>query len=217
MSPKSFIQSLEKSLNEHGLPGEQAHRLLMPVKRPLSSIAKANTTNYRESAVGIVLHPHQDSIQCILIKRPSYLGAHSGQISFPGGKRDATDIDLEFTARRECFEEIALPHQHAELIHPLTEVFIPVSKFSVQPYIFFTDDLPQLIPDQREVEQIIHFDIAHLLEDKHILTTSIPLQTGLTMKEVPYFDIHGHVVWGATAMMLAELKVILERMDNRLF
>ncbi len=217
MSPSNFIQSLEKSVTEHGLPGEQAHRLLMPVKRPLSSVAKANTSNYRESAVGIVLHPGDDAMQCILIKRPSYIGAHGGQISFPGGKRDATDIDLEFTARRECFEEIALPHTHAQLIQPLTEVFIPVSKFSVQPYVFFAEDLPELIPDQREVEEIIHFDVAHLLHDKNIATTSIPLQTGLTIKDVPYFDIHGHIVWGATAMMLAELKVILERMDKRLF
>lgn len=217
MSPANFIASLEHSLQEYGLPGEQAHQLLMPVKRPLSSIAKANTSTYRESAVGIVLHPGQDAMQCILIKRPSYAGAHSGQISFPGGKRDATDIDLEYTARRECFEEIALPHEHATLIHPLTEVFIPVSKFSVQPYIFYTDQLPELRPDQREVEKIIHFDIAHLIQSETISTTSIPLQTGLTMKDVPYFNIHGHIVWGATAMMLAELKVILERMDSRLF
>ncbi len=211
MAPDTFITSLKKVL-KNGLPGEAAHQLLMPLKRPLSSTAKSEAKNYRESAVGIVLHPFNNSIHCILIKRPSYEGAHGGQISFPGGKRDASDIDLEYTARRECLEEIALPHQHAELIHPLTEVFIPVSKFSVQPYIFFTDDLPELMPDEREVEEIISFDLFELTHKKEISRTSIPLNSGFTMKNVPYFDINGHVVWGATAMMLAEMKVLLERM-----
>ena len=211
MAPQNFLTSFRRTL-ESGLPGEEAHQLLMPMKRPLSSVAKAKTSDYRESAVGIVLHPFKDSIHCILIRRPSYEGAHSGQISFPGGKRDTSDIDLEFTARRECLEEIALPHQHAELIHPLTEVFIPVSKFSVQPYIFFTDNLPKLKPDEREVEEIISFDLFDLTRHNQIPTTSIPINAGFTMKDVPYFDIHGHVVWGATAMMLGEMKVLLERM-----
>lgn len=211
MASNDFISLLKHSLNA-GLPGEEAHQLLMPAKRPLSSIAKAETQNFRESAVGIVLHPFNSSIHCILIRRPSYEGAHSGQISFPGGKRDASDVDLEFTARRECFEEIALPHQHADLIHPLTEVFIPVSKFSVQPYIFYTEHLPELRPDDREVEEIISFDIFDLTRSKQIPRTSIPINAGFTMKDVPYFDIQGHVVWGATAMMLGEMKVLLERM-----
>lgn len=211
MTANNFILSLKKTI-EKGLPGEQAHQLLMPLKRPLSSIAKNEATYYRESAVGIVLHPFNQSIHCILIRRPSYEGAHSGQISFPGGKRDASDLDLEFTARRECLEEIALPHEHAELIHPLTEVFIPVSKFSVQPYIFFTEHLPELTPDEREVEEIISFDLFDLTRKKEIPRTSIPINAGLTMKDVPYFDINGHIVWGATAMMLAEMKVLLERM-----
>ena len=211
MAPHDFLTSFKQTLKS-GLPGEDAHQLLMPVKRPLSSVAKSKTSDYRESAVGIVLYPKNDSIHCILIRRPSYEGAHSGQISFPGGKRDADDVNLEYTARRECFEEIALPHQHAELIHPLTEVFIPVSKFSVQPYIFFTDNLPELAPDKREVEEIISFDVFDLTRHNQIPTTSIPISAGFTMKDVPYFNIDGHIVWGATAMVLGEMKVLLERM-----
>jgi 8-oxo-dGTP pyrophosphatase MutT (NUDIX family) len=211
MSAQNFLSSFKQTF-EFGLPGEEAHQLLMPLKRPLSSVAKANTSNFRESAVGIVLHPFNNSIHCILIRRPSYEGAHSGQISFPGGKRDLDDVDLEYTARRECLEEIALPHEHADLIHPLTEVFIPVSKFSVQPYVFFTEDLPELTPDDREVEEIISFDVFDLLRHDKIPTTSIPINAGFTMKDVPYFDIHGHIVWGATAMMLAEMRALLKRM-----
>ncbi len=211
MKSVDFLEQFKQSLQK-GLPGESAHQLLMPLKRPLSSLAKLDSLNLRESAVGIVLYPKNQSIHCILIRRPTYEGAHSGQISFPGGKRDSGDLDLEFTARRECMEEIALPHQHAELIHRLTEVFIPVSQFLVQPYLFFAEEIPSLIPDQREVEEIISFDVFQLLKNQEIARTSIPINAGLTLKDVPYFEINGHIVWGATAMMLAEMKVLLERM-----
>jgi 8-oxo-dGTP pyrophosphatase MutT (NUDIX family) len=211
MNATTFLDQLKRSLAQ-GLPGEAAHQHLMPLKRPLSSAAKAQSTTYRESAVGIVLHPKNDSIHCILIRRPSYDGAHSGQISFPGGKKESDDENLEETARRECLEEIGLPHHHSTLIHPLTEVFIPVSNFSVQPYIFFCEVLPDLIPDEREVAEIISFDLVELTRRNEIPRTSIKINSSLTMKDVPYFDIDGHIVWGATAMMLGEMKVLLERM-----
>ena len=211
MDTSLFLDQLKRSLAQ-GLPGEAAHQHLMPLKRPLSSTAKAESTAYRESAVGIVLYPKNDTMQCLLIRRPSYDGAHGGQISFPGGKKDQDDQDLEYTARRECVEEIGLPHDHSTLIHPLTEVFIPVSNFLVQPYLFFCEELPDLIPDAREVAEIISFDVVELTRFSEIPRTSIKINSSLTMKDVPYFEIDGHIVWGATAMMLGEMKVLLERM-----
>lgn len=211
MDTQRFLDDF-KSILQLGLPGEQAHLLLMPKSRPLSSAAKANSNSYRESAVGIVLHPTPTSIECILIQRPTYEGVHSGQISFPGGKRDETDENLEFTARRECFEEIALPLGLGEMIHPLTEVFIPVSSFLVQPYIFYVEKLPELVGDEREVNSIFSFDIFSLQDESIIDRTSIQIGNGMTLKDMPYFNIHGRVVWGATAMILSELKILLERM-----
>lgn len=211
MDVSFFLAQFNRSL-ALGLPGEEAHQALMPLRRSLSSVAKAESTSYRESAVGIVIYPKNETIQCLLIRRPSYDGAHSGQISFPGGKRDSNDFDLEFTARRECVEEIGLPHHHSTLIHPLTEVFIPVSNFLVQPYLFFCDNLPDLIPDEREVAEIISFDLFELTRFSEIPRTIIKINSSLKVKDVPYFDIDGHIVWGATAMMLGEMKVLLERM-----
>ncbi len=211
MDSSRFLDQLNSALAQ-GLPGEAAHQHLMPLRRPLSSVAKAESNTYRESAVGVVMYPNNESIHCLLMRRPSYEGAHSGQISFPGGKKEAFDQNLEETARRECFEEIGLPHHHSTLIHPLTEVFIPVSNFLVQPYLFFCDELPALLPDEREVAEIISFDLFELTRFSEIPRTSIKINSSMTMKDVPYFDIHGHVVWGATAMMLGEMKVLLERM-----
>lgn len=207
----SFIQEIKKHAAQ-GLPGEDAHLELIPVSRTLSSEAKARSTTYRESGVGIILHPTLNGIECILIQRRPYDGVHGGQISFPGGKRDEEDLDLEYTARRECFEEIGLPIGLGELIHPLTEVYIPVSDFIVQPFIFYLNELPELIPNEREVQSIISFDVMDLLEESSFKRKPIQISKGMTLKDIPYFDIHGHVIWGATAMMLSELRAILYKM-----
>lgn len=208
MGNNSFIKQL-KNITTLDLPGEISHLPLMPLSRPLSSNAKARSTTYRESGVGIILHPKGDSVECILIERPPYDGAHGGQISFPGGKRDQSDIDLEFTARRECFEEVGLPIGYGEKVLALTEVFIPVSDFLVQPFIFFVKELPTLFPDNREVKSIISFDLFSLLDDTLLKRKTIKLQNGISIKNIPYFDIQEHVVWGATAMILSEVKAIL--------
>ncbi len=210
MDTSNFIRQLKK-FNLTNLPGEEAHLSLMPLKRPLSSKVKIRSATYRESGVGILLYPKEDTIECILIERPAYDGTHGGQISFPGGKRDPGDIDLEYTARRECFEEVGLPTGHGERILALTEVFIPVSDFLVQPFIFFVDDLPTLHPDEREVESIIAFDLFSLLDDDLLKRKSLKFKNGTTAKDIPYFDIHGHVVWGATGMILSEVKAILSQ------
>lgn len=212
MALPKFIQTISKIASE-GLPGETAHLDLIPVSRPLSSEAKARSTTYRESGVGIVLHSTPEGIECILIQRRPYDGVHGGQISFPGGKRDTEDRNLEHTARRECFEEIGLPLGQGEFIHELTEVFIPVSDFLVQPFIFYVNDLPELIPSEREVQKIISFNVMDLLVDATVKRKSIKINDAMTLKDMPYFDIQGHVVWGATAMILSELKMLLPRID----
>ncbi|MDX2359776.1 MAG: CoA pyrophosphatase [Crocinitomicaceae bacterium] len=194
-----------------GLPGEEAHSTLMPINRPFTSSALQSNPEYRKSAVGILLYPTGETMNSVLIQRPDYKGVHGNQVSFPGGKMDPDDNNLEYTARRECFEEVNLPLGIGTAIGTLSEVYIPVSKFLVQPYVLTLDETPDLSPDTYEVESIIHFNIFQLLDDSILKTTDIKLQQGFVRKNVPYFDINGHVVWGATAMMLAEFKAILKK------
>jgi 8-oxo-dGTP pyrophosphatase MutT (NUDIX family) len=193
------------------LPGETAHADLMPVNRPFSSHALRKATNYRQSAVGIVLHQHNNAVHCVLIQRPDYPGVHGKQISFPGGKMDLDDPDLEFTAKREIHEEISVQPELLETIGQLTEVYIPVSKFLVQPYVFYLHETPELIPDPREVQEVFSFEIESLLQKDIIRHTDMRLGNGLIQKNIPYFDINGKVVWGATAMILSEVRAIMHR------
>lgn len=210
MESDLFLSQLKASYSK-GLPGEKAHLKALPVNRPLSSEAKVKAKNeYRTSAVSILLHPSQSSIECVLIQRPDYQGTHGGQVSFPGGKMEEFDKDLIDTARRECHEEIGFPAQKGELIGAMTEVFIPVSKFVVQPYLFFENSTPEFTPDAREVKEILSFDVIQFA-NQEIEYTSITAKSGIRLKDVPFYNINDRIVWGATAIMLAEFQEILRR------
>jgi hypothetical protein len=107
-------------------------------------------------------------------------------------------------------EEISLKTELMTTVGILTEVFIPISKFLVQPYVFFVEKMPQLIPDQREVREIFTFDIHDLLKDNTLKSMDMRFDNDRIQKNVPYFSIEERVVWGATAMILSELKAIIK-------
>ncbi len=201
-----------QEITQERLPGERSHADLMPVNRPYSSDVKKHAKDFRESAVAIVLYEEQDALMSLLIQRPTYQGVHSQQIAFPGGKRDLEDPSIEYTARRECMEEIAIPTDALNLLGRMTDVYIPVSKFVVAPHIFAVDTLPALTPDAREVDQIIPFNTSRLLDEDSVQFTDMKFGNGFTQKRVPYFEIENRVVWGATAMMLSEFRSILREL-----
>ena len=203
----SFVNELKGQLK--ALPGEAAHNELMPLNRQFTSEALKKKPNFRRSAVAIIFYCKEPNIKSILIQRPVYDGIHGGQVSFPGGKMDDSDPNLEFTARREALEEIDLPSSLGIFIGKLSEIYIPPSNFLVEPNLFYVDSLPELTPDEREVESIIHFAINDLLNPDNLKTEDMQFEGGFTRKNVPYYAIQGYKVWGATGMILAELKHIL--------
>jgi 8-oxo-dGTP pyrophosphatase MutT (NUDIX family) len=191
------------------LPGEKAHEKMAPSGRPISSIAVKMADKVRESAVAVVLYNNNGSIECILTQRPEYDGNHSGQVSFPGGKKDPSDLDLEETARRECFEEIGIPTEQGILLGQLTDVFIPVSSFLVKPFVIYYETLPPLAKDEREVAEILSFPLFDLKNEELISTMEVHLPNGTIYRNIPYFDLADKKVWGATALILSELREIL--------
>jgi 8-oxo-dGTP pyrophosphatase MutT (NUDIX family) len=209
---RQLIEQL-KRLKLAELPGEIAHRAFVPLKVNVTNLRADTSLEFRESAVAVVLFKEKDEIHCILTQRHEYTGKHSGQVSFPGGKKDATDPDLEFTARRECFEEIGIEMHAGELVNELTELFIPVSGFMVKPYIYFHETLPELKRNEREVAEIFSFPLIDLLNDSLISMMEIQLSTTQLLNDVPYFNLKNKKVWGATAIILAELKMILRQLN----
>jgi 8-oxo-dGTP pyrophosphatase MutT (NUDIX family) len=192
------------------LPGEKVHSELSPLRK-LSSEALKEATVIKESAVAIHLFEKDDDLQIILTLRNTYDGAHSGQVSFPGGKLDDSDLNLVHTARRESYEEIGLSVDDGKLIGALTEIYIPVSKFRVKPYVFFhEEEIQNLTPDPREVESIFFLPRLSLISDELLIKKDIVISTDFTLKDVPCFAFEDYIIWGATAILLNELKHILK-------
>ncbi|MCC6372244.1 MAG: CoA pyrophosphatase [Bacteroidia bacterium] len=203
-----FLNKVKNALQK-GLPGMDAQYKMAPVNRQKTDLESRNTLNYRQSAVIILFCCDENNhIYIPLIVRKTYKGAHSGQVSFPGGKFEEQDESLENTALRECFEEIGI--NAIEILGPLTELYIPVSGFKVQPYVAFCNTPnPLLTPQEREVESLLKLKVTDLLKDEIVKEGSVKLSSHTKMT-VPYFEVENHQVWGATAMMLNELKHLLK-------
>lgn len=211
----SFQEHLSRILTGN-LPGETAHLRMHPLNRKASSIAKAEAKDFRESAVAVILFEGQGEMQCVLIQRPTYIGNHSGQVSFPGGKREPEDENLEVTAMRECLEEIGVDLKEAISLGRLTPVFIPVSSFHVEPFLFLLSEPPVFIPDTREVEAVLTISLQELLLEENIQAMDMPVSAEMVLKDVPYFQLADKQIWGATAFILSELREILLQLSGEL-
>ena len=200
----------EKELKERlkkELPGITVHKEFSPLRS-----YTLDTFKYRESAVAIHLILYENNVELILIKRSSYNGAHSQQIAFPGGKAEKSDVNLEFTARRESQEEIVMPIENGICLGKLSPVLIPVSEFKVTPYIFVHKAYPGLIRNEREVDKIIRCRLSDIDTHKNKKYQNIKIKNGLLLKNVPGINLDGHFIWGATALMIHELNCILKKL-----
>lgn len=189
------------------LPGRGAQFIMAPVGRePIEKLlAKRNAA----VSVVIIVCPETQNHEIILMKRPEYDGPHSDQVSFPGGKQEKGDLNLQDTAIRECYEETGLELKIGNLAGSLTPLYISVSKYMVYPYIFIFDEIPNFNTDPAEVSYIIRFPLNKLLDEN--LKQHKTIEIGNQKIDAPYFAIKNEIVWGATAMILSEFIEILRR------
>lgn len=207
MNMSDFIDQLKASLNRP-LPGLSAHKNYAPEGREINPQLIA-TEDYRHSAVAVICTLYSDSPSFILTKRMPYDGAHGGQISFPGGKKEIEDPTSEHTARRETFEEIGWKLDEQHLLGKISDVYIPVSKFKVEPYIYHVDEIQEFQLNEREVSEIIQLPVDVLLHENATKLVNITISSGMILKDVPAFIFEEHIIWGATALMLGEIKAML--------
>ncbi|MEO6303771.1 MAG: CoA pyrophosphatase [Bacteroidia bacterium] len=203
-----FINILKTELQKP-LPGLEAQYAMAPMSRPKLDVENLTTDQYKPSAVLVLFCiDEKEEIFIPLIERFAYEGAHSAQISLPGGKYEKEDGNLENTALRECFEEIGL-RDEIEVIGKLTRLFIPVSSFLVEPYVAFCKiKNPVYLPHEREVKSIIKLPLKKLMDQATVEEGNVPVNDFKI--KTPYFLVEGNKVWGATAMILSELKTILK-------
>ncbi|WP_303686142.1 CoA pyrophosphatase [Nonlabens dokdonensis] len=202
---QEFLDRISK-LKNLPLPGLQSQLKMAAVERldeMRHSAMKAQ--NHKEASVMMLVYPKNDIPHFVLIERAQTKGKHSGQIAFPGGRKEKTDVDNSYTALRETEEEIGISIEHQHLITSLTSLYIPPSNYMVYPYLAFAKAELQFKAQPSEVKSIIEIELAELLKDQNVSKTVLSTSY---MKEVsvPCFYFGDVMVWGATAMMLQEIK-----------
>lgn len=194
------------------LPGLDAQMTMAPKVRTRDILIPVNA---RKGGVLILLYPYEGDLYISFMKRAEDGSTHGGQISFPGGTLEKTDRDLIHTALRETEEEIGVPTDVVTILGSLTELYIPPSNFMVYPAVGFTAARPLFVADTKEVAEIIEVPITYLLDENIVSTKRVQMsgQRNLVL-DTPIYDIYGHTLWGATAMMLAEFLTIIREIQQ---
>lgn len=148
--------------------------------------------------------PEDNTLALLLIQRQPDPGVHSGQMAFPGGSWEPGDEDYVQTALRETCEEVGACAEDITILGQLTPVFIPPSNFLVHPSVGYTAQCPQWQLNPAEVAAVVEFPLADLINDS--VKRREPWNFNGHTVSVPYYDVSGYTVWGATAIMLSELE-----------
>lgn len=203
---QNFINTLEERLKKP-LPGINAFLKMAPENRFKELQSSYDTSKAIQGSVLIFLFPENKSVKTILILRQQYEGVHSGQVSFPGGRKEKDDKTLVETALRESEEEVGINADKVMVIGNLTEIYIPPSNFLVLPVVGYILTKPNLKAEKSEVAKILEVGLSDFF-DKNIIKKKEFDGRGYKIK-APYYDILGQAVWGATAMILSELLEVI--------
>jgi 8-oxo-dGTP pyrophosphatase MutT (NUDIX family) len=202
------MQWIEEQFQKPFAP--KAYSELDAYVRQSAAEARLQSPHPRESAVLILIHPHQGDAAITLIKRPIYEGVHSGQMAFPGGKKDDSDESLLHTALREVHEEVGIQLPTEKKYYVLNEIFIPPSQLLVQPFATVLNHEPVFIPNESEVAQLVPVPLGHFGAKMKTEQMEIFMPHIQETKTVPAIRFEEYLIWGATAMMLFELR---DRLD----
>ncbi len=157
-----------------------------------------------------LFYPNDEELtHLLLILRKSYEGVHSNQVSFPGGKEEKQDKDLLATALRETYEEVGIEPEQVQVIRSVSQVYIPPSNFEVTPYVGIYRKTHPFVLQQDEVAKIIEVPLPDFMDDAKLITQSLSTSYAKNI-EVPAFNLNGYTVWGATAMMLNEIRELFK-------
>jgi 8-oxo-dGTP pyrophosphatase MutT (NUDIX family) len=199
-------------INNLSLPGLEAQLKMAP------SFRKDQLERYKEkrnseklAAVLALFYPNKEGdTNLVLILRKVYEGIHSAQVGFPGGKPEAEDESLQATAFRETWEEIGVSADKITVLRELSSIYIPVSNFRVHPFLGISPSRLSFQLQVSEVDAVVVVAVSDFLNDNFEVTSEVRDSKGLSHL-VPAFKFNGHIVWGATAMVLIEIKTILNQ------
>ena len=181
------------------LPGLIAQIKAAPPYRPHSFDLSEIQSSRKASVLWLMYPTNEGEIVGVLIERAEYDGVHSKQIGMPGGESDNNDLDSIATALREFSEELGVSIPRENVLGALSPLYIPPSNFYVRPYIAWLPECPVWSPDPREVRKVLACKMTYISNKD----TWKEYEVG--GNKVPGFLLESRLVWGATAMMIAEL------------
>jgi 8-oxo-dGTP pyrophosphatase MutT (NUDIX family) len=213
-----FLKILKQEI-ANGLPGWEAQKRMAPLGRSQLNYHPGIKNNSRQSGVLIWLYPNRNKIYTRLILRTEG-GVHSGQVAFPGGQVEKKDNGFWGTALREANEEVGLNISKIAKVGALTPLYIPPSNFWVHPFLGASEKQESATISKAEVQTYFDVDIFQLIHPNFKQERLITLSSG-EQRITPSYLLGGHIVWGATAMILSELEELtrrtLVRIDKTLF
>jgi 8-oxo-dGTP pyrophosphatase MutT (NUDIX family) len=181
----------------------------------MTALPDANRFSYQnfestslKAGVLVLLYPRDGVPHLVFVRRTSTVEHHKNQVSFPGGQVEAGE-DFERAALREAEEEIGVSPERIRIIGRLTPLYVPPSNYCIYPVVGVLDGAPAFVADPAEVEEVIEVPLANLLDPGSIQSERHEI-LGQT-RDVPYYALDRHKIWGATAMVLAEFLDILSR------
>ena len=210
MSTLSDLKSLETFLAHRltqPLPGSAAQWRFAPTPALKGWEPDKPAETARRAAALILLYPGEHGPSFPLTMRRHDLPHHPGQISLPGGALDPGEAPAD-GAVREAHEEIGIDPADVRVLGALSPLWVIVSNFVVQPFVGVMDYRPEFRASPREVSALIETPIV-AVRDPARVGADHRMRAGVQVT-FPYFDIDGHHIWGATAMMLSELKEVLD-------
>ncbi len=193
------------------LPGFEAQVRMSPSHRAFTP--PPGKSHPLVGAVMVLLYPgnEQETLFLVLTVRTENVAVHKGQVSFPGGAAEPEDESLAHTALREACEELGVCGDDVSIIGELTPIYIEPSNFHVHPFVAYLPYRPSFILQPEEVLHLLEVPVSHFFDPKNINVENWVIDG--TERSIPYFDVYGRKVWGATAIILSEFVAVLERLS----
>lgn len=203
-----FIENI-RTLLKAKLPGQAAQYQMSHVVRRSYAPAPADA---RIACVMCLFYEKNNEPHIVFIRRTAKNpnDRHGGQIGFPGGKEEDFDESHEAAARRETQEEVGVIGEDIDVLGALSPLYIPVSNFLVYPFVGYLDYEPVWIPQEAEVDEILEVPFSLFLKEDVRQLRDMRFSENIVLKDVPYFNLDGQVLWGATAMMMSEFLAVID-------
>ena len=194
------------------LTGMHSHLKMAPEHRITDYLNEHKLIgNARKSAVMILFFHDEKVLKMIVIRRSEYVGIHSGQIAFPGGRFEESDGDVQITALREIEEEIGITPAKIEVIGRLSDIFVPPSNFLISVFVGYLAEKPKYKIDEREVNEVIEIPLTDFFEPEVRKQKDFFVNSIKAGENAPYFDVTNAEIWGASAMVISELLDLLQQ------